>query len=239
VAAQAICEIYARLARRRAREQGIPASARLLGAAFGGVHGVLLILPLIWLASFLEGARESGVRPELPDLSGSRATSLVAHAVSMGTRPLAGSEDRGRRVAAQVIGEPAQSLAAFQALVSDPRIRVLQSDQGFWGDLERGEVERALARPTYAELADDPHWRTELAAVGMISAASADDPARFRADMEALFNDLAPRLRTLREDAAFQELRDDPAIRAKLQAGDTLSVLLDPRVRELAERIAR
>ncbi len=239
VAAQAIVEIYARLARRRGREEGIPSSARLLGAGFGALHGALILLPLVWLASFAEGAREAGVRPDLPDLSGSRAAAVVGRAVALGTRPLARGEDRTDRMAARVLAQPASSLAAMHSLVSDPRLRVLQSDQAFWGDLERGEVERALARPTYTELAEDPAWRGELAALGLIPEASATDPVRFRSDMEALFTDLAPRLRELREDPALQELTADPEIRAKLQAGDTLGVLMDPRVRALAERVAR
>jgi hypothetical protein len=238
VAAQAICEIYARLARRRSREQGIPSSSRLLGSAFGALHGVLVVLPLVWLASFVEGARASGVRPDLPDLSGSHAASLVARAVALGTRPLAASEDRSARVTARMIGEPADSLGALHALVSDPRLRVLQSDQAFWGDLERGEVERALARPTYTELADDPQLRQQLAALGLIAEASGTDPERFRADMRALFTELAPRLRALREDPAFQEILADQSLRESVQAGNTLRVLLDPRVRALVGRVA-
>jgi hypothetical protein len=137
-----------------------------------------------------------------------------------------------------MIGEPADSLGALHALVSDPRLRVLQSDQAFWGDLERGEVERALARPTYTELADDPQLRQQLAALGLIAEASGTDPERFRADMRALFTELAPRLRALREDPAFQEILADQSLRESVQAGNTLRVLLDPRVRALVGRVA-
>jgi hypothetical protein len=50
--------------------------------------------------------------------------------------------------------------------------------------------------------------------------------------------EIAPRIRRLESDPGFQELLADESVRARLQSGDTLALLTDPRIQALAQRVA-
>jgi uncharacterized membrane protein required for colicin V production len=236
MAVQALVEVLARTARRRADADSLSDVSRLFGALFGIARAALLLLPLLWLASFAEGARRSGVRPDLPDLSGARASQISQAVVAAGTAQLAANGDRSDRMTARVLADPGESVAALNEIVSDPRMRVLQSDQGFWLDVEGGNVESALARPTFIDLARDAEVRGRLAKLGLIAPNSAVDAQQFRDEMASVMAEVGPRLRAIRNDPALEELMSDPAMRERIQSGDTLALLTDPRIQALVAR---
>jgi uncharacterized membrane protein required for colicin V production len=236
VAVQALVEALARRARRNAEAGDHTDVSRLLGSLFGVARGALLLVPMLWLASFAEGARSAGVRPDLPDLSGARTTRLSRALLSAGTQPLAATGERADRMTARVLADPGESVAALNAIVSDPRMRVLQADQGFWRDVEDGDVARALARPTFIELARDAEVRDRLAKLGLIAESSALDAEQFHDEMASVMSEVGPRLRAIRNDPALEELMADPALRERVQNGDTLALLSDPRIRALVSR---
>lgn len=238
LAVQALVEILARGARRRSEGQRISDASRLAGALCGVARGFLLVVPLLWLASFAEGAREAGVSPNLPDLSGARSTQITQALVAVGTEGLARSEDRGDRMTAHALAAPGESVAALNQIVSDPRMRVLQSDPGFWRDVENGNIADALARPTFLELTRDAQVRARLAKLGLIAPTSAVDAQQFQDEMALVMTAVGPKLRALRNDPALAELMADPEVRARIQSGDTLGLLGDPRVRALVARVA-
>jgi hypothetical protein len=57
--------------------------------------------------------------------------------------------------------------------------------------------------------------------------------------MTAVMQEVGPRLRELRADPELQALLADEELRARAQAGDTVAVLLDPRVQALVARVSR
>jgi len=238
LAAQVLVEVAARRAR-SSGESEIPDASRALGSLLGIARGGLLLLPLLWLAGFSENVRATGRAPALPDFSGSRVAGAGQAVAGATAEQLAEGGDRGTRMTAKLIAEPGDAIAAFSAVASDPRLRVLQADQGFWRDLEDGDVAGALARPTFSELARDAELRAKLADLGLVAETSALDAQQFHTEMTAVMQEVAPRLRALRADPDLQALLADEDLRAKAQAGDTVALLLDPRVREIASRVAR
>jgi len=225
----------------RARAEGAEPSdpSRALGSLCGLARGGLLVLPLLWLAGFSESVRATGRAPALPDLSSSRSAGIGQQVAGVAATQLAADGDRGSRVTAKWIAEPGAAMTAFADVAADPRLRVLQADQGFWSDLENGDVAGALARPTFSELARDAELRAKLANLGLVAETSALDAQQFHEEMAAVMREVAPRLRELRADPELQALLADPELRARAQAGDTAALLLDPRVRALAARVSR
>jgi len=231
VAAQGLVELAARSARAASDE---PSDAsRIAGAALGIARGGLLLLPLLWLAGFTESMRELNPAAALPDLSGARTAAVGQAVAKVAAERIAADGDGVTRITARFVARPGESVAALSAIASDTRMRVLQSDAGFWSDLESGDVEAALARPTFAQLAGDAELRTRLAEVGLVSETSAVDAQQFHAEMAAVMAEVAPRLQRIKADPAFQELLADETVRARIQAGDTLALLTDPRIQAL------
>jgi len=56
--------------------------------------------------------------------------------------------------------------------------------------------------------------------------------------VRVVFQEIAPRLRGLRNDPAVKELLADPAAVAMIQNGDTLGLLAHPKFRELVSRLS-
>jgi hypothetical protein len=152
---------------------------------------------------------------------------------------IADNADGAARVTARFVAQPGESVAALSAVATDPRLRALQADAGFWNDLERGDVEGALARPTFAELARDAALREKLAALGLVDETSALDAEKFHAEVAAVMAEAGPRIQRIKADPAFQELLADEALRARIQAGDPFAVLGDPRVQQLVANATR
>lgn len=236
VAAQALVEIAAR--RARAANPEPSDAARIAGAAFGIARGGLLLLPVLWLASFTESLRQVNPAAALPNLSGGRATAVGQVVAGAAAERVAQGGDGATRITAKFVASPGESVAALSAIASDARIRVLQSDSGFWSDLERGEIEQALARPTFGELARDAELRARLAALGLVAETSALDAQQFHAEMAAVMAEVAPRIARIKADPAFQALLADKALRERVQAGDTFALLSDPRIQQIVANSA-
>jgi hypothetical protein len=230
-AAQALVEIAARRVRKPADE--LTDGSRVAGAALGIARGGLLLLPLLWLASFTGSMRQLDPAAALPDLSGARASAVGQALAGAAAERVAASGDGATRVTARFVASPGESVAALSAVVADPRIRVLQSDSGFWEDLTRGDVEGALARPTFGELARDPALRGRLADLGLVAETSALDAQQFHREMAGVMREVAPRLARIQADPAFQALLADEALRERVRAGDTLALLGDPRLQQI------
>ena len=79
---QVSMHLLTRAARERADEPTVASQA--LGAVLGGLRGALYVLPILWLGGLAEGARTSGLRPELPDLSSARLPQLATRAIGAG-----------------------------------------------------------------------------------------------------------------------------------------------------------
>jgi hypothetical protein len=202
-------------------------------------RGGLLVLPILWLAAFSESVRATGAAVGLPDLSGARSASVGRAALGAAAENLARGGDRGARVTAKFVASPGASLAAASAIASDVRMRALQADAGFWRDVRAGEVESALARPTFRELARDGTLRAQLADLGLIGEAAAVDAEMFREEMGSALTEISPRLRQLESDPAFQSLLADEELRERARAGDLMALLGDPRIQQLAARLAQ
>jgi hypothetical protein len=238
LAAQALVELAARSARAALDDDPSDAS-RVAGAAFGIARGALLLVPILSLAGFAESMRQLDPAAALPDLSGARATAMGQAVAGAAAERIAADGDGASRVTAKFVAAPGESVAALSAIASDARIRVLQSDAGFWRDLESGDIEGALARPTFTELARDAELRARLAGLGLVAESSALDAQQFHAEMASVMAEVAPRIARVKADPAFQELLADEALRERVRAGDTLALLTDPRVRAIVAAAAR
>jgi hypothetical protein len=239
ITAQALVELAARSVRVPADE--LSDISRIGGSALGIARAGLLLLPALWLAGFTESLRANGLDAAgaLPDLSSSRAAGAGQAAASAVASRVAGEGgDLGSRVTLKFIAQPGEAISSAVAITSDPRIKVLQSDFSFWSDLGDGNVDAALARPTFADLVRDKALRQRFADLGLVPPAAAVDAQMFHDELAAVMREVAPRLAELKHDPEFQALLADESLRERARSGDTVALLSDPRLRAVVERVS-
>jgi hypothetical protein len=152
-------------------------------------------------------------------------------------RALSDSGTAGR-VAARVAARPASALEDIQALVDSPSVQGLRDEPLFWSYVEDGRVDVALTTPAATQLLRDDFLRERLYGLGLVSEAARNDRARYRAELALVLEQVALRIRGLREDPELQQLVDDPDVVAMVQSGDTMGLMAHPGFRALVERVA-
>ena len=137
---------------------------------------------------------------------------------------------------ARLIAQPGVALEAAQGILSDSRMRLLQSDPGFWADIERGAVSSAMRRPTFRELARDAGFRRKLGDLGLISSDATRDPQLFELEMAQVFGEVGPRIASVRGDPEFKKMMNDPDLRRRIQEGEAIALLGHPGFRAMIAR---
>ena len=236
VAAYAVVAIVALRIRRDT--EWVSGASRIVGAFCGLATGLLMALPLLWAANLASGAQAAGVQSGFVDFSGAILPSAAEPVFAAGGRALIDEDaDAPARVMARLVSDPAGAVGGAQALVSDPRMQTLQSDPGFWRDVERGAVTSAMARPTFRQLSGDPTFRRQLGDLGLVSDEAVADRRAFDAQLAEVLATVGPRIASIRHDPALQDLLADPEFRARLEAGERLSLLSHPGFRALIGRV--
>lgn len=226
-------------AERRGTPDGRPGrGSRLLGGVFGGLRAAVLLLPLLWLAHLVQGLDAAGVAGALPDLSGARLPVLGGAAARVGAAVVVDETDPAQRMTARLLTEPGETVREAQELLEQPSLLGLRHDADFWAAVEDGEVQRALRRPSFTDAMDDAALRRQLAELGLLDRETAADPAAFRREMKTVLTEVGARLRALRDDPALRALMRDEELQRRIQDGDTLALLADPRFRDLMGRVA-
>jgi membrane protein required for colicin V production len=232
--------IAVRVARRRGPRDNVGRSPRdrFLGAAFGAVRGALLALMVVYLAMWFDALRATGTAAVVPEIGDSLAADVTSGVVQSAIGMSIDPADPGGRFAAHVAAQPATSAAALQSILDDPAFARLRGDERFWNDVDDGDVEIALRRSSFTDLADDARLRHKMARLGLVSEDAALDADRFRASIAQVFEEIGPKLRGMRHDPAVRELLADPDVLAMLQNGDTIGLLAHPKFREVVSRLS-
>jgi uncharacterized membrane protein required for colicin V production len=214
------------------------ARSRFLGAVFGGMRGALVAILLTYLALWVDALRVTGRELPLPPTAGSKAGAMTGALVEAGVERALSDSGTAGRVAARVAARPASALEDIQALVDSPSVQGLRDEPLFWSYVEDGRVDVALTTPAATQLLRDDFLRERLYGLGLVSEAARNDRARYRAELALVLEQVALRIRGLREDPELQQLVDDPDVVAMVQSGDTMGLMAHPGFRALVERVA-
>jgi hypothetical protein len=218
------------------REPGTPAlPGRTLGAVLGAARGAVVVVLLGWLALLADGLRAQGLAslPAVGDSALGRASGLV---VERSAEAALGAGRPEARALAALVARPAQTAAAWRALLAHPRLVALQADAGFWRDVEAGALDAARSRPSFRGLVGDAALRHELGRLGVVTAEAAAHPVAFERALGAALGEAAARVAALRDDPSLQALLADPEVRALLERGDALRLLAHPGFQDLLRR---
>jgi membrane protein required for colicin V production len=240
VVSYALLGLAARLARRWGPQENVGRSPRdrFLGASFGALRGMMLALLVVYLAMWFDALRATRTAAVVPEVGDSLAAKITSDVVQSAIASAVDTSEPGGRFAARFAAQPAVSAADLQSVLDDPNFAQLRNDARFWNDVEDGNVNAALSRRNFLNVADDPQLRQKLARLGLVGDEAAYDPEVFRQSIGQVLAQIGPRLRGLRDDPAMHELMADPKVIAMLQSGDTLGLLAHPKFRELVSRVS-
>jgi len=234
--------VLARIEKARRGDDPRSVADRLTGATFGVLRGLLIVLLLSILATWLDAARELGVW-ETPVPVPSTKDSLVAGASgqiveNVVTAAIGGEDSTTGKVMARIASNPGPALKGLQEVIDDPGFQALQKDRFFWTLVENGASERAVNSGSFYAITHDPELRRRLADLGFVSAEAADDPDVFRRDIAEMLDAVGPRLKGVRSDPELLRLSQDPEVIALLESGDTIGLLTHPGIQRLVTRLS-
>jgi uncharacterized membrane protein required for colicin V production len=235
LATQALFAVAISVARRR-REEAPNGLDRALGAAFGAARGALFALLIGWLGLLADGLRSQGMLTSLPPLESSVGARWSGVLAAEGTAAALGRGDPGARAAAAMAAHPRQTLETMKDLLEHPRVVALQRDGDFWREVEAGEIEAALARPSARALTGDVGLRRDLAALGLVERAAAEHPIAFERALGDALGEASARLAKLRSDPEVRALFEDPEVLGLVERGDALGLLAHPRFQSVIRR---
>lgn len=240
VVAYLVLGIAARFARRLGPRENTGRSPRdrFLGATFGAVRGALLAMMVVYLAMWFDALRATGTAAVLPEIGDSVAADVTSGVVQSAIESAVDTSEPAARFTARFAAHPADSAAELQSIFDDPAFARLREDARFWNDIEDGNLDAALQRNSFFNVAGDAQLRHKAARLGLVSDEAALDADSFRQSIAQVLEEIGPRLRGLHRDPAVQELLADPAVVAMLENGDTLGLLAHPKFRELVSRLS-
>ncbi len=234
--------ILQRIEKSRRGDDPRSAADRVTGATFGAMRGMLIVLLLSILASWLDAARELGVwEPAVPVPS--TQDSLVAGASGQVVETVVGAavgdvDSTAGKVMARIASNPGPALKGLQEVLDDPGFQALQKDRFFWTLVENGASDRALNSTSFYTITHDDELRRRMADLGLVSESAAADTDVFRADVAEMLDAVGPRLKGVRNDPELQRLAEDPEVIALLESGDTIGLLTHPGIQRLVSRLS-
>jgi len=220
--------------RRRVKNDGRTARDRCGGAICGAMRGSLVVLLIGVLALWLDAARALSAGRDT-ELQTTPLRSATQTAVKLGVNGVLG-DSPSSVFAGKLLARPAQSLVQLQEVLGHPHFVALSEDRSFWNYVEHGAVDAALNRRAFLRVAHDAALRGDLAALGLVDAAAADDPAVFRAAIATVLLEVGPRLQRVRSDPELLALAEDPEIVGLLEAGEVVGLMRHPHFAKLVAR---
>jgi len=232
-----VSHVLIRMERERRSEAPRSIYDRLGGAFFGVVQASLALLMLAVLGGVLDAAYRMGL-PQGMDQSGSFLVGSTRTIVASGLGAALG-DGPGAKLTARLVADPSRALQSAKELLAGPRFSALQADGEFWELVTDGHIDTALSRTSFFQLMHDDTTRATLADLGVVPEAARTDPQAFKASLRASLVAAAPRIRAIRDDPAIAELAADPEVQTALESGDGMSLLAQPQMRSLIDRVLR
>lgn len=214
---------------------------RGIGGVVGLLRGVLVVVLLAVLSSWLDAARDLGALEGLasmPDAGESRAVAASGELVEgVVSRALVDAGPAGQ-MAARITARPGLALGHVKSLLEDERLTGLFADRLFWTLITNGSIDYAMNRAAMRSIVDDPAMRGQFADLGLVGDSAREDRDVFRVTMAAVLSEVAPKVHRLQHDPELNEIAQDPEIISLVEAGNMMALANHPSVRRLVARVS-
>lgn len=220
--------------------QETPSTASSLGGlAVGLMVGAIVAITVVWSFTFVRDFRSSPEVDALAQTDKSKieilASKVAGKAVNT-AMSLGSVNPEVARLSAAMIEAPAEisqhvqqlmSSADFQALLADPQTRAA---------LESGDTRALQQLPAFQNLIKNPDLLALAESTGMLTDV-AEGTGPTGAILATRMTDIWGRVERVKNDARVQEILGDPEFQQKVQSGNPMDMLTNPRLMELANII--
>ena len=218
----------------------IPSTASSFGGlATGLMVGAIVAITAVWVFTFVRDFHGSstleklapGEQSKIEIMANRIAGKAVTTAMSLGS-----VNPEVTRLSAAIIETPAEISLHAQQLINSGDLQALLSDPQNQSVLDSGDVKALQQLPAFQQLVNNPDFLALAEAAGMLN----DDTAGNRSSETILATrmiEIWERMQRVKNDARVQEILSDPRFRQKVQSGNPLDLLTEPRLLELANII--
>ena len=209
------------------------------GALVGAVLGCGVGLLLAWGAGTLKEAWQwrtaqqaaAHVTPEQSPLDAALRRA-AGNLMADGVEAVLGNS-AAAPIAAQWVREPLSVGLALKHIAELPGLRSLVTDPKQYAVLLQGDARAVQRLPGFQALAADPQAMQLLQTLGLQGSSSQEQSAA----LATMLSKYTQRAELLRSTPEFQTLAADPVLAQRVQNGEWLGLLADPRVRRLVAAV--
>ena len=220
--------------------QETPSTASSFGGlAIGSMVGVIVAIIAVWSFTFVRDFRAS------PELDGTAQTdkskietiaSQVAGKAVTTAMSLGSVNPEVAKLSAAIIEAPAEISQHAQQLMSSDDLQALLADPQTQAVMGSGDVNALQKLPAFQRLVKNPDFLALAKSAGMLTD-DAGNNASSDAILATQMTEIWARVQQVKNDERVQEILSDPEFQQKVQSGNPVDLLTNPRLLELANII--
>ena len=222
------------------RAQETPSTASSFGGlAIGSMVGVIIAIIAVWSFTFVRDFRSSPALDELAQTDKSKIETLanrVAGKAVTTAMSLGSVNPEVAQLSAAIIEAPAEISRHAQQLMSSDDLQALLADPQTRAVMESGDVNALQKLPAFQRLVKNPDFLALAKSAGMLTD-DAGNNASSDAILATQLTEIWGRVQQVKNDERVQEILGDPEFQQKLQSGNPVDLLTNPRLLELANII--
>jgi hypothetical protein len=209
------------------------------GAVLGSVVGVLLAIVIVWTYALLRDIRPTTKFDTATQTSPSEVEHLVSKVAGKAVNTamsLSSAEPEVARLSAALVESPAEIGQQAQRLIQSQDLAALLQDPNNQAILNSGDTAALQQLPAFQQLVKNPDLQALASSAGMLDRVAVSDQT-VEAELAIQLTDIWSRMQRLKNDARMQEILADPEFQRKIQSGNPMELLTNPRLLELADII--
>ncbi len=225
------------IARLVLRQQTVSTASKLGGAGVGVLTGVLVAIIIVWAFAFVRDVMPRDetfafVDPEpapIENLAKQVASGAVDTAMAMGS-----VEPEVKAVSTALFRSPAEVVQQAQRLSKSPELEQLLTDPRNRMVLDSGDPDEVRQLADFRELAKNPDMQALMKSSGLDEIAAENNQSMDQA-LAAQFTSVWARTQKVKNNPRLRAILNDGDFQRKVQSGNSLELLSDNRLLELAQ----
>ena len=209
------------------------------GAVLGSVVGVLLAIVIVWTYALLRDIHPTTKFDTATQTSPSEVEHLVSKVAGKAVNTamsLSSAEPEVARLSAALVESPAEIGQQAQRLIQSQDLAALLQDPNNQAILNSGDTAALQQLPAFQQLVKNPDLQALARSAGMLDSVAVSNQT-VEAELAGQLTDIWSRMQRLKNDARMQEILADPEFQRKIQSGNPMELLTNPRLLELADVI--
>ena len=209
------------------------------GLAIGLMVGVIIAITAVWAFAFIRDIRSGSMLEERAQTDQSKIETLASRVAGKAittVMSLSSVNPEVARLSAAIIETPAKFALHARQLTRSGDLQALLADPQNQAVMNSGDVNALRQLPAFQQLVNNPDFLALAESAGLLT-----DVAAISASAEIILAtriiDIWGRVQRVKTDGRVQEILADPEFQRKVQSGNPVDLLTNPRLLELADII--